>query len=646
MQRSIATVSMSGTLIEKLTAIQAAGFDGIEIFENDLLYFDGSPADVRRIAADLGLGITLFQPFRDFEGVSGERLARNLERAKRKFDLMHELGTNRILVCSNVSPDTIRDDALIADQLGALALAAQQAGVYAGYEALAWGRHVNSYRHAWRLVNAVNHPNLGLVLDSFHTLAIGDSVDEIAAIPGERIAFVQIADAPKLAMDVLEWSRHYRCFPGQGDFDLAGFTARVVEAGYTGPLSLEIFNDGFRAAPTATTAADGYRSLLLLEEQTRGAMKAANADREAHHAGSSSSGDAAVALFEPPAAPAHVGFQFLEFAVDDTARAHLADWLGKLGFRQTGRHRSKDVALFQHGDASIVLNAEADSFASAFFQQHGLSLCASAFRVDDAKLAFERAAGFGYAPFSGRVGPNERVLPAVQAPDGSLNYFVDETPDEPTLFEADFVLTERTGGEAARGPIAGIDHVCLSLPAASLDTWVLFLRTAFGFEPEPGLLVPDPYGLVRSRALRSRDGSVRVVLNASVDRHTAVAQALHTYRGSGLNHVAFHTADIFRAIPHFVARGLPLLKIPRNYYDDLAARYALPDHAIDALYENNILYDRDAQGGEFFHAYTELLDQRFSLELVERRGGYDGYGAANAAVRLAAQAQQRRHGAR
>lgn len=627
MQRSIATVSISGTLVEKLTAIQAAGFDGVEIFENDLLYFDGSPADVRRIAADLGLKIMLFQPFRDFDGVSPERLARNLERAKRKFDVMHELGTERILVCSNVSPDTIGDDALMTDQLGALARAAEAAGVIAGYEALAWGKHVKTYRHAWKLVNAVNHPNLGLVLDSFHTLSLNDTVDAIAGIPGDRIAFVQIADAPKLVMDVLEWSRHYRCFPGQGDFDLAGFTAQVVKTDYKGPLSLEIFNDGFRAAPTTTTAADGHRSLLFLEEQTRALLDA----------GQQPIGD----LYRSPAAPAHVGYQFLEFAVDPTTRAHLVDWLDKLRFRQAGRHRSKDVTLFQHGAASIVLNAEPDSFANAFFQQHGLSLCASAFRVDDARQAFERAAGFGYAPFSGQIGPNERVLPAVQAPDSSLNYFVDEAPDRPTLFEADFVLTD-VNGPAEVGPLARIDHVCLSVPASSLDTWVLFLRTALGFQAEPGVLVPDPYGLVRSRALRSGDGSVRIVLNASVDRHTAVAEALHTYHGSGLNHVAFSTGDIFSAIAGFVADGLPVLRIPRNYYDDLEARFALPDETLDALRAHNVLYDRDERGGEFFHAYTEQLDQRFFLEIVERRGGYDGYGAANAAVRLAAQAQRRK----
>ncbi|VVD33587.1 bifunctional sugar phosphate isomerase/epimerase/4-hydroxyphenylpyruvate dioxygenase family protein [Paraburkholderia dioscoreae] len=627
MQRSIATVSISGTLVEKLTAIQAAGFEGVEIFENDLLYFDGSPADVRRIAEDLGLKIMLFQPFRDFEGVSPERLERNLERAKRKFDVMHELGTVRILVCSNVSTDTIGDDSLMTDQLGALARAAEAAGVIAGYEALAWGKHVKTYRHAWKLVNAVDHPNLGLVLDSFHTLSLNDSVEGIADIPGERIAFVQIADAPKLTMDVLEWSRHYRCFPGQGDLDLAGFTAQVVKTGYSGPLSLEIFNDGFRAAPTTITAADGHRSLLFLEEQTRALLETTQQPMGG--------------LYRSPAAPAHVGYQFLEFAVDHTTRAQLVDWLGKLRFREAGRHRSKEVTLYQHGAASIVLNAEPDSFANAFFQQHGLSLCASAFRVDDAHQAFERAAGFGYAPFSGQIGPNERVLPAVQAPDSSLNYFVDETPDQPTLFEADFVLTD-INGPSEVGPLSRIDHVCLSVPANSLDTWVLFLRTALGFDAEPGVLVPDPYGLVRSRALRSHDGSVRIVLNASVDRHTAVAEALHTYHGSGLNHVAFSTADIFSALPEFVGDGLPVLRIPRNYYEDLSARYALPDETLAALRTNNILYDRDERGGEFFHAYTEQLDQRFFMEVVERRGGYDGYGAANAAVRLAAQAQRRK----
>ena len=624
MLRSIATVSVSGTLVEKLKAISDAGFDGVEIFENDLLYFDGSPADVRRICADLGLQIMLFQPFRDFEGVSAEKLARNLERARRKFELMHELGTDRVLVCSNASADSIGGDALIIDQLGQFAELACSEGVVAGYEALAWGRHVNSYKHAWRLVDTLDHPNLGLILDSFHTLSIGDSVDEIARIPADRITFVQIADAPKMAMDVLEWSRHYRCFPGQGDLDVVGFTREVLASGYAGPLSLEIFNDGFRAAPNAATAVDGYRSLLFLEEQCAGALKKTSKDT----------------LFHPPAAPAHAGLQFLEFAVDSTSGPTLAQWLERMGFRAAGRHRSKHVTLYAQGDACILLNEETNSFASAFHQAHGLSVCASAYRVDNATQAFERAAAFGFAPFSGKVGPNERVVPSVQAPDGSLQYFVDEAPGEPTLYETDFNLTD-TGRTNRVEHLRRIDHVCLNLPADMLDTWVLFFKTTFGFDAEPSLLLPDPYGLVRSRAVRSRDGSVRIVLNASADRHTAVVESLSTYRGSGLNHVAFATGDIFAAVAALREQGVPLLHIPRNYYDDLDARFGFDEIQLERMREGGILYDRDSTGGEFFHVYTEQFAERFFLEVVERRGAYDGYGAANAPVRLAAHAQRR-----
>jgi len=151
MQRSIATVSLSGTLPEKLEAIAAAGFDGVEIFENDLLYYDGSPREVRQMCADLGIAITLFQPFRDFEGCRRDRLARNLERAERKFDLMQELGTDLVLVCSNASADSVGDERILLDDLSLLAEHAGRRGLRIGYEALAWGKHVRSEEHTSEL---------------------------------------------------------------------------------------------------------------------------------------------------------------------------------------------------------------------------------------------------------------------------------------------------------------------------------------------------------------------------------------------------------------------------------------------------------------------------------------------------------------
>ena len=146
MKRSIATVCLSGTLDEKLDAAASAGFDGIELFEADLINSPLRPAEVRALAADLGVTIDLYQPFRDFEAVSPAQLKRNLRRAEAKFDVMEALGAPTILVCSNVQPHAIDDDALAAAQLHELATRADARGLKIAYEALAWGRHGSAWR--------------------------------------------------------------------------------------------------------------------------------------------------------------------------------------------------------------------------------------------------------------------------------------------------------------------------------------------------------------------------------------------------------------------------------------------------------------------------------------------------------------------
>ena len=232
MRKSIATVSVSGTLPEKLAAIAQARFQGVEIFESDLVNAPFPAERIRWQAADLGLAIELYQPFRDFEAMPADRFAASLRRAERKFDVMERLGADTMLVCSNVSPDAIGDDALAAEHLHALAERAAARGMMIAYEALAWGRHVREYQHSWEIVRAAGHPALGVCLDSFHILSRGSDPAGIREIPGDKIFFLQLADAPVLAMDVLQWSRHHRCFPGQGGFDLTGFLEHVLAAGY------------------------------------------------------------------------------------------------------------------------------------------------------------------------------------------------------------------------------------------------------------------------------------------------------------------------------------------------------------------------------------------------------------------------------
>ena len=155
------------------------------------------------------------------------------------------------------------------------------------------------------------------------------------------------------------------------------------------------------------------------------------------------------------------------------------------------------------------------------------------------------------------------------------------------------------------------------------------------------VVLPDPYGLVKSRALRSRCSSIRLPLNISENRNTAISHALSSYRGSGVHHIAFECDDLFAEVSRAKAAGVPLLDIPLNYYDDLAARFDFDDEFLSELAYFNVLYDRDAQGGELFHVYTEAFEGRFFFELLQRKNGYAGYGAANVPVRLAAMAKSR-----
>ena len=351
---AIATVCISGTLEDKLAAAAAAGFDGVEIFEPDFVASPSSAAEIRKRCADLGLSIDLYQPFRDFDSTDPERLAANLRRAERKFDVMEALGTDLVLVCSSVSPDAVDDDGRIAEQLHVLAERAAARGVRVSYEALAWGRYVNTYDRSWEIVRRADHPALGLCVDSFHILSRGSDPAGIRDIPGEKLFFLQLADAPHMDMNVLQWSRHHRLFPGQGAFDLPAFLGHVLVAGYTGPLSLEVFNDVFRQADPRRAAVDALRSLLALDEAVHDHLADDPAWRTRETAASSSTAGSRAL----PDTPQLHGFAFAEVAVDDECSAPIARTLAALGFTRAGTHRTKPVELWSHGQARVLLNAQ------------------------------------------------------------------------------------------------------------------------------------------------------------------------------------------------------------------------------------------------------------------------------------------------
>lgn len=261
MKTCMATVSLGGGLEEKIDAIAAAGFDGIELLDADLRESAMSPGECARRCADLGLTIDLYQPFRRAEGVSHDEFGAVQARFRRELEVMGEIGADSILVVSNTDDDADSSRDMSVAQLSALGDVAAEHGVTVMFEALAWGTHISRVADAWEVLQRADHPNLTLVVDTFHLIARGEDITILSELPVGSVGFLQLADAPLLSMDLMQWSRGHRCFPGEGQMDLLAPIGTVLASGYDGPLSLEIFNPGYRERDTHDVARAGAMAL-------------------------------------------------------------------------------------------------------------------------------------------------------------------------------------------------------------------------------------------------------------------------------------------------------------------------------------------------------------------------------------------------
>ncbi len=622
MKTSIATVSISGNLREKLAAIAKAGFDGIEIFEQDFIADEGSPREIGQLIRDHGLDITLFQPFRDFEGLTGGLRAKAFDRARHKFDTMGELGTDLILFCSSVHSEALGGVDRSADDFAALGDIAAERGIRVGYEALAWGRHVNDHRDAWEIVRRADHPNIGIVLDSFHTLARKIDPDSIRRIPGDKIFFVQLADAPAIDMDLLYWSRHFRNMPGEGDLPVTDFMRAVAATGYDGPISLEIFNDQFRGSQADGLARDGHRSLVALMDDVRRAEP-----------------DIRIDVPDLPPRITAQGVEFIEFATKGEEADTLARLLRSMGFAHVGDHVSKNVALWQQGDIRIVLNTETAGFAHSSYIMHGTTICDVGLRVASATATVERALALGAAPFNQPVGPGELDIPAIRSVGGSVLHFIDETSGLGEVWSVEFRSTQDGSGEDAG--LRRVDHVAETMNYDEMLSWSLFYTSLFDMSRAPMVDVIDPDGLVRSQAIRTPDANVRVTLNGAETHRTLAGSFLADSFGGAVQHVAFASDDIVATARSMAALGFKALEMPENYYNDLRARFSLSPGHLAELQKLSILYDEDSNGA-FYQFYSQPFAGGLFFEIIQRVDGYDGYGAPNAPFRIAAQKRRMR----
>ena len=615
MKTSIATVSISGNLREKLEAITAAGYDGIEIFEQDFIAFDGSPRDVGSMVRDHGLEITLFQPFRDFEGLPEPMRAKAFDRADRKFDLMQELGTDLVLICSSCHASSLGGIDRAAADFHALGDIAKDRGIRVGYEALAWGKHINDHRDAWEIVRRADHSNVGLILDSFHTLSRKIEPATIRSIPGDKIFFVQLADAPLIEMDLLYWSRHFRNMPGEGDLDVQGFMQAVMATGYSGPVSLEIFNDQFRGGSSKLVAVDGYRSLISLMDDVRRAEPGISLD-----------------LPDLPRRSKTTGLSFVEFASRDEEAQRLGVYLECMGFSKISKHKNKAADLYQQGDIRIVVNQETSGHAATQWNARGTTVCDIGIEVDSARDALERAAHLGNSSFAQPLKEGELDIPAVRGLSGSVIHFVGNENGMDRLWETEFSQTADHKGFGLRN----IDHLAQTMSYDDMLSWSLFYTSLFEMKKLPMVDVFDPDGLVRSQVVETADGSLRVTLNGADTHRTLAGSFLAESFGASVQHLALACDDIFSSLEKMIEHGFETLPMPANYYDDLSARFDLPAGLLDKMKQVNVLYDQ-GDDGTFFQCYSKEFTGGLFFEIVQRHGNYQGYGAPNAPFRIAAQ---------
>ncbi|MEA3276684.1 MAG: 4-hydroxyphenylpyruvate dioxygenase [Pseudomonadota bacterium] len=321
------------------------------------------------------------------------------------------------------------------------------------------------------------------------------------------------------------------------------------------------------------------------------------------------------------------GFEFVEFTAPDTR--DLARLFEHMGFQARSRHRSKDVVLYRQGDINFVINHEPDSFAQAFAKVHGASICAFSIRVKNAAQAYERALQREAKPFHGDVRPMELNIPAIQGIGGSLIYFVDRY-GEHSIYDVDFVPIEEEPLEIWGAGLTGIDHLTHNVHQGRMDEWADFYRRMFDFRQIRYFDIHGKVTGLRSRAMTSPCGKIRIPINEPSDPKSQIQEYLEVYHGEGIQHIALATEDIFASVELLSRNGLQFLDVPDTYYEEVDRR--IPGHAedLERLQRDRILIDGDLQRGDgvLLQIFTRNVIGPIFFEIIQRKSN-DGFGEGN-----------------
>ncbi|MGD9657215.1 MAG: 4-hydroxyphenylpyruvate dioxygenase [Methylocystis sp.] len=323
------------------------------------------------------------------------------------------------------------------------------------------------------------------------------------------------------------------------------------------------------------------------------------------------------------------GFEFVEFAHPDPAQ--LASLFEKMGFAAVARHRSKNVTLYRQGEVNYVLNAEPRSFAADFQKAHGPSVCCIGFRVVDAAKAMRRAVSLGAKPVACGVGPMELNIPAIEGVGGSLIYFVDRYGDQGSIWDIDFRWTGERDPKPFGVGLTEIDHLTHNVRRGRMDALAKWYERVFNFREIRYFDIEGRLTGLRSRAMTSPCGKIRIPINESSDEKSQIEEFLDAYKGEGIQHIACACRDIYAAVVAMRKDGLDFMPAPPDaYYDALEQR--LPGHGepMQRLKELGILIDGATTGARrlLLQIFSKTVIGPIFFEFIQRKGD-EGFGEGN-----------------
>jgi 4-hydroxyphenylpyruvate dioxygenase len=324
------------------------------------------------------------------------------------------------------------------------------------------------------------------------------------------------------------------------------------------------------------------------------------------------------------------GFEFIEYAAPDPVA--LGALFEQLGFTAIARHRSKNVLLYRQGEINFVVNAEPGSFAQAFARVHGPSICAIAFRVRDAALAYKSATEQGAWAVEAHPGPMELNIPAIKGIGDSLIYLVDRYPGNGTgvsIYDIDFVPLPGVAPQPQGAGLTYIDHLTHNMHRGRMDEWAGFYERLFNFREVRYFDIEGKLTGLKSKAMTSPCGKIRIPINESADDKSQIQEYLVAYHGEGIQHVALGTGDIHATVETMRGRGVSFQDTPDTYYDLLGTR--LPNHKEDAtrLRKNRVLLDgAPAKNEMLLQIFTTTVIGPIFFEIIQRKGN-EGFGEGN-----------------